>query len=181
MKKVLLAVSMLLILSGKSFAAEAKPMKINIINSERKEVGTATVTPAPNGVLIRVELRENPAGIPPGIHAIHIHETGQCEPPFKTAGGHFNPESKKHGFMNKEGAHVGDLPNIHVTKNTPVVVEFFLSEATINSGKSNLLDSDGSSLVIHAGADDYRTDPAGDSGDRIACGVIARAAPSKAK
>ncbi|MEX0803373.1 MAG: superoxide dismutase family protein [Candidatus Binatia bacterium] len=162
----------LLGLAGYGFAAESESFKVTMLNADRKEVGEATLRETPNGVLIRVQLRQKPPGISAGTHAIHIHEVGKCEPPFKSAGGHFNPLGKKHGFLDKQGKHGGDLPNIHIPPNGSLTVEFLAPQLTLSSGKASLFDSDGSSLVIHAGADDYRTDPAGDSGDRIACGVI---------
>jgi Cu-Zn family superoxide dismutase len=155
-----------------SLAAEPKTLRTKLINTHQQQVGEATLTETPNGVLVRVELVQNPPGIAPGVHAIHIHEVGQCEPPFKSAGGHFNPLQKKHGFLSEQGKHLGDLPNMYVAKNAPVKVEFIVSQATLDAGKTGLLDANGSALVIHQEADDYRTDPAGDSGDRIACAVI---------
>ena len=133
----------------------------------------------PNGLLIRVNLPAKPDGISSGTHAIHIHEVGQCEPPFKSAGGHFNPMKQQHGFLDRKGKHAGDLPNIHVPANAPLTVEYFVPELSLSSGKASLMDSDGSALVIHQGADDYHTDPAGDAGDRVACGVIERSAKTK--
>jgi len=154
------------------YAAETEPVKTKIINAKQQEVGEATLMETPNGVLIRITLRQNPQGISPGTHAIHIHEVGKCEPPFKSAGGHHNPTNKKHGFLGKQGKHAGDLPNIHVPENASLTVEFLVPQLNFRTGKASLLDADGSALVIHQGVDDYRTDPAGDSGDRIACAVI---------
>ena len=141
-------------------AAKSESVQIDIINTEKKKVGTATFRETPNGMLLRVELRPNAPGISAGPHAIHIHESGECEPLFKSAGSHFNAMGKKHGFLDKEGAHLGDLPNIHVSENGALTVEFLDAGISLNGGDGNLLDADGSALVIHAGADDYRTDPA---------------------
>jgi Cu-Zn family superoxide dismutase len=133
-----------------------------------KEVGAATFTVTPSGVLISLDL----TAVPPGEHGFHVHTTGKCEPPdFKSAGPHFNPDQTKHGFMTPEGPHAGDLPNLHVPADGKLQVEVLEPNVTL-SGEAPLLDADGSALVIHAGADDYKTDPAGNSGDRIACGVI---------
>jgi Cu-Zn family superoxide dismutase len=133
-----------------------------------KEVGQATLTVTPSGVLIGLDL----TAAPPGKHGFHVHATGKCEPPdFKSAGPHFNPDQTKHGFMTPEGPHAGDLPNLHVPADGKLQVEVLEPTVTL-SGEAPLLDADGSALVIHAGADDYKTDPAGNSGDRIACGVI---------
>ena len=133
-----------------------------------KEVGKATLTVNPSGVLVSLDLR----AVPPGEHAFHIHALGQCEPPyFKSAGPHFNPDQSKHGYLNPEGPHAGDMPNLHVPADGKLHVEILVPNVTL-SGEAPLLDADGSALVIHAGTDDYKTEPAGNSGDRIACGVI---------
>jgi Cu-Zn family superoxide dismutase len=129
-----------------------------------KEVARAVLIGSPHGVLIAADF----TGLPAGDHAFHIHETGECEPPFKSAGGHFNPEGKQHGLRNPKGFHAGDLPNIHVKKDCDLNVEVFAPGVKLGA----LLEGDGSALVVHAGRDDYTTDPAGAAGDRIACGVI---------
>jgi superoxide dismutase, Cu-Zn family len=137
-------------------------------DKDGKEVGKAELTNTPSGVLIRLTLD----GVRPGTHAFHIHAVGKCEPPdFKSAGGHFNPDGTKHGLMNEEGPHAGDMPNLHVPDSGKLTVEV-LNEMVTLDAEPALLDQDGSALVIHAGADDYRSDPAGNAGDRIACGVI---------
>jgi superoxide dismutase, Cu-Zn family len=131
-------------------------------------VGSADLMQTPAGLLIKFALKD----IKAGQHAVHIHEVGKCEPPFESAGSHFNPEHRKHGFLAGEG-HAGDLPNLHVPDGGKLEVEMMTKNATLEPGKPNsLIDRDGASLVIHAMADDYRSDPAGASGDRIACGVI---------
>ncbi len=133
-----------------------------------KEVGTATFSTTPNGALLDLNL----TAAQPGVHAIHVHAVGKCEPPdFKSAGPHFNPDQTKHGIMSQEGPHAGDLPNIHVPADGKFEVEILDPVVTL-SQESALLDADGSSIVIHAGPDDYKTDPAGNAGDRIACGII---------
>jgi Cu-Zn family superoxide dismutase len=139
-------------------------------DKDGKEVGKATLTDTPNGVLILLELVSAPAG----THGFHIHETGKCEPPdFKSAGGHFNPDGTEHGILNLEGPHAGDMPNVHVPADGKLTVEVLNTLVTID-GERALLDEDGSAVVIHAGADDYKSDPAGHAGDRISCGVIAK-------
>jgi superoxide dismutase, Cu-Zn family len=133
-----------------------------------KEVGKAELTDTPGGVLIRLDL----TGIPPGDHAFHVHAVGKCDAPdFKSAGPHFNPDETKHGLMNDQGPHAGDMPNLHVPESGKLVVEV-LNESVSLDAERALLDKDGSALVIHAKADDYQTDPAGNAGDRIACGVV---------
>jgi Cu-Zn family superoxide dismutase len=133
-----------------------------------KEVGRATLVSTPSGTLITLEL----TAAPPGAHGFHIHTTGKCEQPkFESAGGHFNPDETKHGFLNADGPHAGDMPNIHVPDNGKLTIEI-LNPMVNLSGENALLDEDGAALVIHADADDYMSDPAGHAGGRIACGVI---------
>ena len=128
-------------------------------------VGKAALTNTQSGVLIRLDL----TAIPAGEHAFHIHAVGKCEPPdFKSAGPHFNPDAAKHGLKNPEGPHAGDMPNLHVPADGRLKIEVLNPEVTLDG----LLDEDGAALVIHAGPDDYETDPAGNAGDRIACGAI---------
>lgn len=139
---------------------------------EMNQVGTVELTETPNGVLLDIRLEGVPKGLPEGAHAFHIHETGVCEPPFKSAGGHFNPGGAHHGMLSEEGMHAGDLPNIHMPAGA-LRLEVLAEHVTLAEGEENsLFDDDGSAIVIHDGADDYSTDPAGDAGDRIACGVI---------
>src|SRR5262245_14753170 len=135
-----------------------------------KEVGKVELTDTPSGVLMRLTLD----GIPPGDHAIHVHAVGKCEPPdFKSAGPHFNPDETKHGLTNAEGPHAGDMPNLHMPDSGMLTVEVLNEMVTLNAEPALLdLDKDGSALVVHAAADDYQTDPAGNAGDRIACGVV---------
>jgi superoxide dismutase, Cu-Zn family len=132
-------------------------------------VGEAQLEETPHGVLLKVEFRE----VPPGTRAFHIHERGRCEPPtFESAGEHWAPRNRSHGVAHPEGPHDGDLPNLHIPAEGRLTVELFVREATLGPGPMSLLDEDGTALVVHAGPDDHRTDPAGDAGDRIACGVI---------
>jgi Cu-Zn family superoxide dismutase len=133
-------------------------------------VGKAVFTATPSGALLDLTL----TAAQPGVHALHIHSVGKCEgPAFKSAGPDFNPDRTKHGIMNPEGPHAGDLPNIHVPADGKLEVEFLNPVVTI-AQEAALLDTDGSSIVIHANADDYKTDPGGNAGPGIACGVIAR-------
>jgi Cu-Zn family superoxide dismutase len=133
-----------------------------------KAVGDADLSQAQNGVLIKLQLK----GVSPGEHAFHIHAVGKCDPPFESAGPHFNPGGHKHGMLSGPG-HAGDLPNLHVPQSGELTVEILAAAVTLEKGKPNsLFDNDGSSLVVHAGADDYKSDPSGNAGGRIACGVI---------
>ena len=151
-------------------APEALKAAAKIINTEGKEIGHMEMTEGADGVLISLGLTE----IPEGEHGIHIHEVGKCEKPsFESAGAHFNPLDKQHGINNPKGPHLGDLPNITAEQDGTVQVEFVAKNITLEKGMENsLFDADGSAIVIHEKADDYVTDPAGNSGGRIACGVI---------
>lgn len=153
-------------LAQAALAAESATAELR--DPEMNPVGMVELTETPNGVLLDIRLE----GIPEGVHAFHIHETGVCEPPFKSAGGHFNPGGAHHGMLSEEGMHAGDLPNIHMPAGA-LRLEVLAEHVTLAEGEENsLFDDDGSAIVIHDGADDYSTDPAGDAGDRIACGVI---------
>jgi Cu-Zn family superoxide dismutase len=149
--------------------ASAQNAKATLKNAQGKDVGSAALTQTPAGVLVRLSLK----GIPGGEHAFHIHGIGKCEPPFTSAGGHFNPGKKKHGMMASDGAHAGDMPNLHVPASGELVVEVLNTAVTLEKGKANsLFGPQGTSLIIHAGKDDYKTDPTGEAGGRIACGII---------
>ena len=165
------ALPLLLVLSIPLSATAAPAAKATLKDADGKEVGTATFTPAKGGVKVHVVA----SGLTPGKHGIHVHAVGKCEPPdFKSAGGHFNPAGKQHGFRNPKGAHAGDMPNLTVGKNGKATGNFTAKGATLGEGEGSLFGPEGSALVIHAAADDEKTDPAGNSGDRIACGVIER-------
>jgi superoxide dismutase, Cu-Zn family len=149
-------------------AAAADKATAVLKDAKGNEVGKAELTATPSGVLISL----NMSAVPAGEHAFHIHAVGKCEPPdFKSAGPHFNPDEKKHGLMNAEGPHAGDMPNLHVPGDGKIQVEVLDPMVTLNK-MAPLLDQDGSALVIHADVDDYVSDPAGNAGDRIACGVV---------
>jgi len=170
MHTILIAALLAQAAAGAAATAAAAPAatEVKLIDAANKPVGTAKLTQTEHGVLISVDLH----GLKPGVHAIHIHETAKCEPPaFKSAGGHDNPGKKQHGFMNAEGAHAGDLPNLDVPASGKVKAEFLAADEKLE-GPDGLFAGDGSALVIHAKADDYKSQPAGDAGDRVACGVI---------
>ncbi len=151
-------------------ADAAKTAEAILIDADGSEVGEAHFTDADSALTISLRAE----GLPPGTHGIHLHEKAVCTPPdFKSAGSHFNPKDKQHGFDNPKGFHLGDLPNLEVGEDGKVAVKVTMHDVTLQPGKPNsLLDGDGSSLVIHAEADDYKTDPAGNSGDRIVCGEL---------
>ncbi len=170
MRNMLLVMGLLFLMSPFACAQEDLPTaKANLYNTEGKEIGTATLIESPDGVVINLEA----ANLPPGIHAFHIHETGKCEgPDFQSAGGHFNPYGRKHGVKNPEGWHNGDLPNIEVAEDGSAFEEIVAPDVTLGSGENSLFKKGGTALVIHAGPDDEMTDPSGNAGRRIACGVI---------
>jgi superoxide dismutase, Cu-Zn family len=149
-------------------SAAAESARAELLDAKGEKVGTALLTEGRQGVLLSLRL----FGVTPGTHALHLHEVGKCDPPFETAGGHFNPAGRKHGLLNPSGMHAGDLPNVHVGKDGKVEVELFADRVTLSPGENSLLDADGSALVLHAAADDHVTDPAGSAGDRVACGVL---------
>jgi superoxide dismutase, Cu-Zn family len=131
--------------------------------------GQATVTQAGDGISVRVEAMN----MAPGTYAAHIHTTGRCDPPaFESAGGHWNPTSQQHGRENPQGPHKGDLPNLTIAAGGRGVVEFTIPGASVTGGSTAMLDSDGAAMMIHEKPDDYRTDPSGDAGARIACGTF---------
>ena len=130
-------------------------------------VGTVTLSQTNTGVLLSGSV----SGIGTGTHGIHVHAVGRCDPPFQSAGGHFNPDGKQHGFRNPAGPHAGDMTNISIPPGGTLTFDLLLPHASLG-GSHGMLDADGASVVIHASADDYTTDPAGNSGARIACGVI---------
>ena len=152
-----------------SLPAAAQSATAPLKNAEGKEVGSANLAQTPHGVLINLSVK----GLPPGEHAFHVHAVGKCEPPFTSAGGHFNPGNKKHGMLAPEGHHAGDMPNLHIPASGELAVEVLNAAITLDKGKPNsVFGANGTAIVIHAGKDDYKSDPAGDAGGRIACGVI---------
>jgi superoxide dismutase, Cu-Zn family len=142
-----------------------------LINRDGEVIGTVTVAAIPHGVHIEVDAED----LPPGARAFHIHERGDCSDPeegFTASGGHYNPEGVGHGWLDSDGPHAGDLPNVHVAADGTLRVEFFHHLVTLDDGPAGLLGGDGTAFVMHEGTDDYLSDPAGEAGPRIACGVI---------
>jgi len=155
-----------------SVGAMAWPHKkvVQLNDANGKSVGKATIKEAEKGVTVDLKVKN----LSPGLHAIHIHEKPVCTPPdFKSAGGHFNPEGKHHGLHNPEGAHAGDMYNFSVSGDGESHTKLRNEQVTLNPNAPNsLVGNGGTSLVIHAEADDMKSDPAGNAGPRIACGVI---------
>jgi len=152
-------------------APAAKPVTVKLSDAKGKSVGTAVLSADPGGVKIALKVK----GLTPGDHAIHIHQTAKCDAPdFKSAGGHFNPENKKHGSANPDGPHAGDMPNFVVDAKGGSAATVVAPGVTLDDGPHSVFTGGGTALVIHDKADDLKTDPAGAAGDRIACGLIAK-------
>jgi superoxide dismutase, Cu-Zn family len=151
-----------------SLPPDVPKARAELKNAQGQSVGIAELLEGANGLLITVRLHD----ISPGAHAVHLHETGKCDAPaFETAGAHFNPAGAAHGVLARKGPHAGDLPNVHVPASKRIDVDLMASGVRLR-GNNGLLDADGASVVVHAAADDYHSDPAGNAGDRVACGLI---------
>ena len=152
-------------------SAAAQSAIAQLRDTNRQDVGTVSLLQTSAGVLLKLSLK----GMPPGEHAVHVHAAGKCElPSFDSAGPHFNPGNTHHGIMAGPG-HAGDMPNLHIPPSGSLEVELVNAAITIDMAKPNsVFHPDGTAVVIHGGKDDYMTDPAGNSGNRIACGVISQ-------
>jgi Cu-Zn family superoxide dismutase len=167
-----LALSLLLAGCAGTWPSDLTSVVVELRNAAGQPVGAAQFTQSGTVVRLVVEAR----GLSPGLHALHVHAVGRCDPPdFASAGGHFNPLNRQHGALNALGAHAGDLPNLPVAPDGTGRLEGTTEQITLGAGPTSVWDADGSALVIHASADDFKTDPTGNSGARIACGVFVRA------
>lgn len=167
---IVLAVAGLL---GTTLFAANKPVTVALKDGAGKDVGMAKISDGAGGKGVKIAL--NLKGLPAGEHAVHIHGVAKCEgPAFTTAGGHFNPDSKKHGLSNPEGHHAGDMPNFTVKANGTAKLTVMDPDVTLGAGANSIFTGGGTALMVHEKADDLKTDPAGNAGNRIACGTISK-------
>jgi len=169
MRKLFVLISLLLLSACAGVEQPSGGAPMPLVSSAGQVIGTVRAWQTAGGLSFRIVA----SGLPHGLHGIHVHSVGRCEPPdFASAGPHWNPAGNKHGLNNPAGPHAGDLPNVEVAANGVLTATLTVPGATMAS----LLDADGASLVLHAQADDNMTDPSGNSGPRIACAVIRPAA-----
>lgn len=164
----LISAGAMLLATANASAAVGHAMA-DIVDAQGQTRGQAMLMQAKDGVHVQVK----GVGLPAGVHAVHVHTTGTCTgPDFTSAGGHWNPEKKQHGHDNPAGAHMGDMPNMTVSADGTGTLDTIIKGATLEGGSEPLFDADGAAIVIHAGQDDYKSDPTGNAGGRLACGVV---------
>ncbi len=152
-------------------AVSAQMKHVDLKDAKGNAVGMAMISPAKGGgVSIDLDVH----GLPPGEHAIHFHAVPKCEAPFTTAGGHFNPGAKQHGMQNPAGSHAGDMPNFTVDAKGNAKTTIVNKNVTMGAEPNSIYANGGTALMIHAAADDMKTDPSGNAGDRIVCGAITK-------
>ncbi|WP_416828569.1 superoxide dismutase family protein [Ectobacillus polymachus] len=162
-------VALSIIIAGGCDKGQPKQVELKLYNSTGDEMGTAKMSEQPNGVEIKLKVK----GVSPGPHGLHVHEIGQCEGPlFSSAGNHFNPDQKEHGLLNEKGPENGDLPNVTATSAGEINSKIVATNISFLEGKKTLRRKSGTSLIITESPDDGMTQPAGNSGKRIICGVI---------
>ncbi|WP_108812396.1 superoxide dismutase family protein [Sphingorhabdus sp. Alg231-15] len=158
---------------GNGAGSELEPAesiaRASLIGADQTQYGEVIIGEGDGGLLVQIKAE----GLSPGPRGVHIHEVGKCVgPDFKSAGGHWNPTQKEHGFDNPKGAHMGDFFNLEIGDDGTGSVEATIEEASLKEGPNALMDADGAAFVVHAGPDDLKTDPSGESGGRVACGVF---------